>query len=97
MSVIVLVTLDVKKESLDELKKCFKEILPDTRSFEGCQGVQLYESKESPTKLTIHARWTSEEAQKKYVSWRMDTVTLDKIIPMLTEPPNLKFYNIVDE
>ena len=56
MSVIVLVTLDVKEESLDELKKYFKEILPDTRSFEGCQGVQLYESKESLTKLTIHAR-----------------------------------------
>ena len=80
MSVIVLVNLDVKEESLEELKRYFKEILPDTRSFEGCQGVQLYESKESPTKMTIHARWTSEDAQKKYMSWRMDTGALDKII-----------------
>lgn len=97
MSVIVLVDLDVKEESVEELKKYFKEILPDTRSFEGCQGVQLYESKESPTKLTIHAKWTSEEAQKKYMSWRMDTGALDKLIPMLSQPPNLEFYNIVDE
>ena len=97
MSVIVLVSLDVKEESVDELKKYFKEILPDTRSFDGCQGVQLYESKESPTKMTIHAKWTSEEAQKKYMSWRMDTGALDKLIPMLSEPPNLEFYNIVDE
>ena len=39
MSVIAFVNLDVKEESVDELKKYFKEILPDTRSFEGCQGV----------------------------------------------------------
>ena len=97
MSVIVLVNLNVKKEHIEELKKYFKEILPDTRSFEGCQGVQMYESKESPTKMTIHAKWVSEEAQKKYMSWRIDTGALDKVIPMLSEPPSLEFYNIVDE
>ena len=97
MSVIVLVSLDVKEESSEELKKYFKEILPDTRSFEGCQGVQLYESKESPTKMTIHAKWVSEEAQKKYMSWRIDSGALDKLIPMLSEHPNLEIYNIIDE
>ena len=97
MSVIVIVNLDVKEESVDELKKYFKEILPDTRSFEGCQGVQLYESKESPTKMTIHAKWTSEDAQKKYMSWRIENGSLEKLMPMLSEHPNLEFYDIVDE
>jgi quinol monooxygenase YgiN len=97
MSVIAIVSLDVKKELVEELKKYFKEILPDTRSFEGCQGVQLYESQESPTKMTIHAKWTSEEAQKKYMEWRIDNGSLEKIIPMLSEHPNLQLYNIIDE
>ena len=97
MSVIVYVNMDVKEESLDEFKKYFKEILPDTRSFDGCQGVQLYQSKETPTKMIIHSKWDSEEAQKKYMSWRMDSGALDKIIPMLSDHPNLEFYNIVDE
>ncbi|MCH9659264.1 antibiotic biosynthesis monooxygenase [archaeon] len=97
MCIIVLVNFDVKKESVDELKKYFKEILPDTRSFEGCQGVQLYESKESPTKFIIHSKWASEDAQKKYMSWRIDTGELEKLMPMLSEHPNLEFYNIVDE
>lgn len=97
MSVIVLVNLNVKEGSVDDLKKYFKEILPDTRAFEGCQGVQLYQSSESPTKITIHSKWTSEEAQKKYMSWRMDSGALDKLIPMLSDHPNLEFYNIVDE
>ena len=97
MSVIVIVNISAKNESLEELKKYFKEILPDTRSFEGCQGVQLYENKESPTKLIIHAKWTSEEAQKKYIAWRMETGELDKLSPMLSEPLSMQFYDIVDE
>ena len=97
MSVIVTVSLDVKEDYTDELKGFFKEILPDTRSFEGCQGVQLYESKESPTKMTIHAKWTSEEAQKKYMEWRIEHGSLEKLMPMLSEPPNLQVFNIVDE
>ena len=97
MSIIVVMNLSVKDESLDELKKYFKEILPDTRSFEGCQGVQLYESKEEPTKLIIHAKWVSEEVQKKYIEWRMETGALEKLMPMLSEPPNMQVYGIVDE
>ena len=97
MSIIVIANLSAKEESLEELKKYLKEILPDTRSFEGCQGVQLYENKESPTKLTIHAKWVSEEAQKKYVAWRMETGALNKLMTMLSEPASMPFYNIIDE
>jgi len=97
MSVIATVSLDVKEDSVDELKKYFKEILPDTRSFEGCQGVQLYESQESPTKMMIHSKWTSEDAQKKYMEWRIENGSLEKLMPMLSEHPNLQLYNIVDE
>ena len=97
MSVVVIMNLTVKEESLDEVKKYFKEILPDTRSFDGCEGVQLYESKEKRTKLTIHAKWVSEEAQKKYIEWRMETGALEKLMPMLSDPPSMQMYGIVDE
>ena len=97
MSIVVLFSMSAKEESLEELKKYLKEILPDTRSFEGCQGVQLYENKESPTKVTIHAKWVSEEAQKKYVAWRMETGALNKLMTMLSEPASMPFYNIIDE
>lgn len=97
MSIVVIANLSAKEESLEELKNYLKETLPDTRSFEGCQGVQLYENKESPTKLTIHAKWVSEEAQKKYVAWRMETGALNKLTTMLSEPASMPFYNIIDE
>ena len=97
MSVIVLVNLSIKEESLEKFKTFFKEIIPDTRSYEGCQGIQLYQNKESPTKFTIHAKWDSEEAQKKYMAWRMETGSFDKLQPMLSEPFSIQFYDILDE
>ena len=97
MSIIVLFNMSAKEESLEEIKKYFKEILPETRSFEGCQGVHLYGNKETPTKLTIHTKWISEEAQKKYIAWRMETGAFDKLTSMLSEPLSMKLYDIVDE
>ena len=97
MSAIAIANLSIKEESTEEFKKYLKEILPDTRSFEGCQGVQLYENKESPTKFIIHAKWISEEAQKKYIAWRMETGSLEKLTAMLSGPFDMQLYNIIDE
>ena len=97
MSVIVIVKINAKENSLEELKNYFKKILPDTRAYKGCQGVQLYQSKETPTKFTIHAKWVSEEVQKKYMAWRIETGELDNLTQMISEPPSIQFYNIVDE
>jgi len=92
-----MVNLSIKEKSVEDFKKFFKEIIPDTRSHQGCQGVQLYQSKESPTKFTIHAKWVSEEAQKNYMAWRMETGSFDKLQPMLSEPFSMKIFDIVDE
>ena len=97
MSIVVLFNMSAKEEFLEEIKKYFKEILRETRSFEGCEGVHLYGNKDIPTKLTIHAKWTSEEAHKKYIVWRMETGEFDKLTPMLSESPSMQFYEIVDE
>ena len=97
MSVIVFVKINAKENSLEELKNYFKKVLPDTRAYGGCQGVQLYQSKEMPTKFLIHAKWVSEEAQKKYMAWRVETGELDNLTQMISEPPSIQFYNIVDE
>ncbi|MGH1568922.1 MAG: putative quinol monooxygenase [Nitrosopumilus sp.] len=79
------------------IEKYLKEILPDTRSFEGCLGAQLFENKESPTKMIIHSKWTSEEADKKYMAWRTETGVFDEVAPMLTGPLSTEFYNVLDD
>ena len=96
MSVIVLVNLTIKEGFLIEFKNFIKGILPDTRSFEGCQGIQLYQNKEFPTKFTIHAKWDSVDSQKKYMAWRMEIGSFDKLQPMLSGDFDMQFYEIFD-
>ena len=97
MSVVAIAHLSIKEELTEEFKNYLKETLPDTRSFEGCQGIQLYENKESSTKFIIHAKWTSEEAQKKYIAWRIETGSLEKLTTMLSGPFDMQLYDIIDE
>jgi quinol monooxygenase YgiN len=42
MSTVVLLEIQVKPEAVDEMKALLKKILPDTRAYEGCQGLDLY-------------------------------------------------------
>jgi quinol monooxygenase YgiN len=42
MSIVVLLEIQVKPEALDEMKAFIKKILPDTRAYDGCQGLDVY-------------------------------------------------------
>ena len=40
---VVILDMKVKKEAVADLKAGLKEMLPDTRAYDGCQGVDIYE------------------------------------------------------
>jgi quinol monooxygenase YgiN len=42
MSVLVLVEAPVKSEDVSNMKSYMAEILPDTRAYDGCQGIDVY-------------------------------------------------------
>ena len=42
MSVTLIAVLKIKPEMVSESKSFMNEIIPDTRAFDGCQGIQIY-------------------------------------------------------
>ncbi len=42
MSTVVLLEIQDKSEAMDEMKAFLQRILPDTRAYDGCQGVDIY-------------------------------------------------------
>ena len=42
MSVLVLLEAQVKPENISDMKTFMAKILPDTRAYDGCQGVDSY-------------------------------------------------------
>ena len=64
--------LAVKSGCSEKLKIWFREILPDTRSYEGCISVRVIQNQRDPNRMMLIGQWTSREKWEKYISWRQE-------------------------
>lgn len=96
MSVVVLLEIKVKPEAVNEVKAFLKDVLPDTRSYAGCQGIDIYNNADDATNFVFYERWDSREHYQKYLSWRTETGVLDKLGAKLAGPPSIRYYDRVD-
>ena len=79
MSVTVTLAFSVKPERADEFKSLFKELLPDTRAYDGCQNVDVYQDQDNPGLIYLVEDWDSKEHQQKYQAWRYDSGIADGV------------------
>jgi quinol monooxygenase YgiN len=91
MSVTVLLDLTAKPGSIDALKEIFVEILPDTRSHDGCEGLEVKINSDDPNNLVIVERWQSRPHYEKYFGWRQETGLIDRLGPVLGAPPSVRY------
>ena len=73
-----------------------KEILPDTRSYEGNQSVDVYQRADDPDTCIIHGQWDSQGHYEKYLAWREETGVLSAFVEALEGPPLIRFFNKTD-
>ena len=90
MSVTVLIDLTAKPGSIEDLKKLFAEILPDTRSYDGCEGLEVKINSDDPNNLLLVERWQSRQHYEKYFAWRQETGLIDRLGPLLGAPPSVR-------
>jgi quinol monooxygenase YgiN len=96
MSVVVLLEIQVKPEAVNEVKALLKQILPDTRAYAGCQGIDIYGNLDDTGNLVFYERWESRPHYQKYLAWRTETGAVEKLSAKLTGPPNIRYYERVD-
>ena len=96
MSVTILLELQVEPEAVDEMISFLKEILPDTRVYEGCQGIEVQQNQEDSSNLVMVEKWDSRQHYEKYLGWRTETGVMDKIGSMLSQPPSIRYYDLVE-
>ena len=96
MSVVVFLELQVKPEAVNDVKEMLKENLPDTRAYDGCQGLDVYDNMDETGDLVIYERWDSRPQYEKYLAWRTETGTMDRVGDMLKEPPSIRYFERVD-
>ena len=96
MSTVVLLEMQVKPEAVNEVKAMLKELLPDTRAYAGCQGIDIYNNLDDGGNLVFYERWNTRDHYQKYLNWRTETGVLDKLSAKLAGPPKIRYYERVD-
>jgi quinol monooxygenase YgiN len=96
MSIVVLLEIQVKPEAVDEMKAFLKRVLPDTRAYDGCQGVDLYGNLDDAGNLVVYERWDSRQHYETYLAWRGETGVADQLGAMLAAPPSIRYFERVD-
>ena len=96
MSVVVLLEIQVKPEAVNEVKAFLKKVLPDTRTYAGFQGIDIYSNADDTGNLVFYERWDSRNHYEKYLAWRTETGVLDQLAAKLTAPPKIRYYERVD-
>jgi putative transposase len=93
---MVLVEMKVKPEAVNEVKGLLKQMLPDTRGYAGCQGIDIYDNVDDTGDLVFYQRWDTRDHYQRYVAWRTETGVLDNLGAKLTGPPKIRYYDRVD-
>ena len=96
MSIVVLLDFRVKAEVLEESLQLFKKILPDTRAYAGCEGVDVYNNADDPTNIIFYERWKSREHYQKYSAWRTETGFMQSFGSKLAGAPTIRYFNRQD-
>ena len=96
MSVLVLVEAQVKPQDISAMESYMAEIIPDTRAYDGCQGIDVYFNTEDTSSMVLVEYWDSRAHQEKYIAWRTETGVMDKIGAMLAGPPSIRYFERID-
>ena len=96
MSINVILETQSKPECIDDLKSTLKNILPDTRSYDGCIEVQVVGNQDDPLNIILLETWETREQYEKYLAWRAETGALDALGAMLSEAPSIRYYDNLD-
>lgn len=96
MTVIVLLEFQVKPEAIESMKGMMKEVLPDTRSYPGCQGIDVGNDPDNPASFVFCERWASREAYEQYLAWRTSTGMMDEFGSKLAGAATVRHFKRAD-
>ena len=94
--VTVTLTCTVKSERAAEFISLLKSLLPDTRAYDGCLRVDVYQDQGNAGSILLVEDWTSKQHQEKYQKWRDETGIAEVVGPFLAGDPSFRYLDHLD-
>ncbi len=96
MSTLVLLEGQVQPDNIADMKSFLAQIFPDTRSYDGCQGIDVHFNMDDPGNMIMVEQWESRSHYEKYLQWRTETGVIDKLVSLLSGPPSIRYFAKAD-
>ena len=93
MSVMVSVEMPLRAEAFDDAVEFLRAILPDTRSFDGCEWCHTYLDRAGSRVLLVE-QWAAPEHQQAYLGWRVESGFMEQFGPFLAGEPAFSTWEI---
>ena len=91
MSVLVNLEIPVEKERIEDFFNYLRDILVDTRAYEGCIRLETYHDMEN-SKVLLIEEWEKIENQESYMQWRTETGLVEALEEFLDGELIIKKY-----
>ena len=66
MSVLVMREGQIQSDKIADMKSYLAQIVPETRSYNGCQGIDIYFDIDNPGNMVALQKWKSRSHFDKY-------------------------------
>ena len=96
MPVTVTLAFSVIPERAEAFKALLRELLPDTRAYEGCLKVDVYEEQDNPGRIYLVEDWESKVHQQRYQAWRNGSGIAKVVGPFLAGEPRFNYFDKQD-
>tara|TARA_B100001996_G_C18255363_1_gene436949 strand:+ start:203 stop:496 length:294 start_codon:yes stop_codon:yes gene_type:complete len=96
MTITIILEIEAQKDTGSEILNILKEVLPDTRNYDGCIDLKTYQNQENPDVIVLVEQFESKEKYSKYLSWRQETGVFDNLVAKLAGPPSIRYFDLTD-
>lgn len=96
MAITVTLAFSAVPERVEEFKTLLKELLPDTRAYDGCQSVDVYQDQGDSGLIYLVEDWESKAHQQRYQAWRDETGIAETVGPFLAGEPRFNYFEKQD-
>ena len=93
MTCTVILEVKVKKEHADGMAEGFKDLFPDTRSFDGCIELYATRNQDDPQNFVIVETWETRQKYETYFAWRTERGDIDNLSTMLEGELSLRYFD----
>ena len=75
-----------------EMLALLKEILGDTRAWQGCQSIEAYSNADAPDDVVLWETFDQRSEHEAYLTWRVENGMMEALAPILRSDPQFTYF-----